>query len=281
MKKLTKDTTHVSLNLADAHNHQQKMIAIIAVLGLLGNVSGQIGVAILTAYLAFLGYVSVGSLTATGSLASDIFNSLGNFSNLLMQIKSVDPIFEKFDCLEERENTQKESLEIVASGIHLPQLSYAYGKKQVLENVNAEFHLGQKCTIVGPSGSGKTTLLNILNGKLIDYDGSIEFSGKELKELDGHLLREHILYLDQTPYIFEGSLLDNITLGETFTEEEIEKAVANSDLQSVITQLPNGLDTPVGEAGRSFSGGQKQRIALARGLVRARKSFCLMKEPVA
>lgn len=275
LKKLTKDTTHASLNLAEAHNYQQKMIAIIAVLGLLGNVSGQIGVAVLTAYLAFLGYVSVGSLTATGSLASDVFNSLGNFSNLLMQMKSVDPIIEKFDCLEENQKQETESIEKVESGLYLNNLGYAYGDKQVINQVNAQFKLGQKCAIVGPSGSGKTTLLNILNGKLVDYDGSVLFSGKELKHLDGDVLRKHVLYLDQIPYIFEGSILENITLGETFTKEEIEKALVESDLQSVVDQLPNGLDTPVGEAGRSFSGGQKQRIALARGLVRGKKIILL------
>jgi ABC-type bacteriocin/lantibiotic exporter with double-glycine peptidase domain len=228
-----------------------------------------------TAYLAFLQYVTVGSLVATGNLASNIFNSLGNFSNLLMQVKSVEPIFEKFDCLEEERKVEKESLKDVTTGIHLRELSYTYGEKKVLNNVQASFSLGQKCAIVGASGTGKTTLLNILNGKLLDYTGSVTVSGKELKELDGHALREHILYLDQTPYIFDGSVRDNITLGENFTDEEIAQAIIGSDLAQMIEQLPQGLDTPVGEAGRSFSGGQKQRIALARGLVRGKKIILL------
>ena len=141
----------------------------------------------------------------------------------------------------------------------------------MLDNINQAFDLGKKYAIVGTSGSGKTTLLNILNGKLTDYRGSVKFNGCELNSLSGDSLRESILYLDQQPYIFDGTIRDNITLDETFTEDEINHAIAKSALQDVIDLLPNGIDTSIGEGGRLLSGGQKQRIALARGLIRGKK----------
>jgi len=124
---------------------------------------------------------------------------------------------------------------------------------------------------VGPSGSGKSTFLNILNGKLIDYTGSAMFAGLELKAIAGKALREDILYIDQTPYLFTGTIRENITLGETFSEAAFADVIEASALKEMIEALPAGLDTAVGEAGRSLSGGQKQRIALARGLIRGKR----------
>lgn len=109
-----------------------------------------------------------------------------------------------------------------------------------------------------------------MNGKLTDYEGSISLSNQELKDISGRSLRENILYIDQTPYLFDGTIRYNITLGEDFTEEQLQQAIIDSNLEDLIVSLPDGLDTSVGEAGRSFSGGQRQRIALARGLIRGK-----------
>ena len=125
----------------------------------------------------------------------------------------------------------------------------------MLDNINQVFDLGKKYAIVGTSGSGKTTLLNILNGKLTDYRGSIKFNGYELNSISGDSLRKSILYLDQQPYIFDGTIRDNITLDESFTEDEINHAIAKSALQDVIDLLPNGIDTSIGGGGRLLSGG--------------------------
>lgn len=75
--------------------------------------------------------------------------------------------------------------------------------------------------------------------------------------------------------MFEGTIRYNITLGEEFTEEQLKQAIIDSDLENLIRNLPDGLDTPVGEAGRSLSGGQRQRIALARGLIRGKTCILL------
>lgn len=271
LHRITGSTRQASLSLADAKNKQAVVISNVTVLGIFGNIFGQISIITLTSYLAFQGIVAIGAFSATSNLGITIFNTLGNVSNQLARIRSVRPIFAKFEDIEEHVQNDTQALpDEIKEGICLDQLSYAYGDKKVLDNISYDFKLGNKYAIVGASGSGKSTLLNILNGKLIDYEGSARFGQVELQAISGKELRENILYIDQAPYLFSGTIRDNITLGEHFTEEEIQKVVEEAALEDIIEKLPAGLDTSVGEAGRLLSGGQRQRIALARGLIRGK-----------
>lgn len=270
LNKITRNMKSASLNLADAKTKQAHVIGKVAVLGAFGNVFGQLSVLILTGWLALRSIISLGALASTGGLASVIFNSIGNITQQIATIRSTKPIFEKFETISFDENQGAASLLDVQEGFSIQELSYSYGDKTVLEQLNFNFELKRKYAIVGSSGSGKTTLLNILNGKLTDYKGSITLSNQELKQLSGNNLRENILYIDQTPYLFHGTIRYNITLGEDFTEKQLQQAIIDSNLEDLILNLPDGLDTSVGEGGRSLSGGQRQRIALARGLIRGR-----------
>ena len=229
----------------------------------------------LTGYLAFLSLVTVGAFSATSNLAATIFNTVGNLSQQMATFRSVEPIFEKFNQIQSVPQKGNKKINQIDKGIVLQDVAYAYDDKHVFKNINQEFQLGKKYAIVGASGSGKTTLLNILNGKLTDYNGSILFNGHELKSLSGHDLRESILYLDQQPYLFDGTIRDNLTLDESFTDEEIETALKKSSLKEVVAKLPEGIDTSIGESGRLLSGGQRQRVTLARGLLRGKKIILL------
>ena len=275
LEKITKDMEEASLKLADVKNKQAKVIAKVALLGTFGNIVGQLSIMGLTGYLVSQSIVSVGSILATGELAGTIFNTVGNISQQIAAIRSVEPVFKKLETIEPSVEKSTEKIKIIDSGIVLDNLSYAYDDKLVLNNLDFSFQLGGKYAIVGASGSGKTTLLNILNGKLMDYDGSVQFAGKELSVLSGRELREHILYMDQIPYLFEGTVRENITLDEDFSNEQIQQALKASNLDEVVRNLPQGIDTDIGDAGRLLSGGQRQRVALARGLVRGKKIILL------
>lgn len=270
LKKITLDIKEASLKLANAKDHQARVTGKVAILGALGNVFGQLSTLALTGFLAFRSLLSVGSIASTGGLAGTIFNTVGNISQQIASIRSTQPIFDKFESISFDKNSGKDRLTELNDGFVLNNLGYAYGEKEILNDINYSFNLKDKYAIVGPSGSGKSTLLNILNGKLTDYTGSITLANKELKQISGKDLREHILYIDQVPYLFEGTIRYNITLGEEFSEVELKQAIIDSDLEELVRKLPEGLDTSVGEAGRSFSGGQRQRIALARGLIRGK-----------
>lgn len=270
LKKMTLDIKEASIKLAKAKDSQAKIVGKVAILGALGNVFGQLSVLVLTGFLAFRSLLSIGSMASTGGLASTIFNTVGNISQQISGIQSTQPIFDKFETIQKVDHKDKESLPEINKGFQMNHLDYAYGDKEILSNLHFDFALKNKYAVVGSSGSGKSTLLNILNGKLTDYEGSVKLSGKELKNISGRDLREQILYIDQVPYLFEGTIRYNITLGEDFTEQQLDLAIKNSDLQAFIDSLPEGMDTSVGEAGRSLSGGQRQRVALARGLIRGK-----------
>ena len=108
-----------------------------------------------------------------------------------------------------------------------------------------------------------------------DYSGTVSIFGNEIKDIEGYSLRQHILYLDQSPYIFDGTIRDNLTLGESFSAESIDLAIQNAGLVSTMESLPNGIDTTVSEAGDNLSGGEKQRLSIARGLLRNRHIILL------
>lgn len=275
LKRITSQIKEASIQLAQAKNHQALVVSKVAILGAFGNVFGQLSILVLTGFLAFQSLVSIGSIATTGNFASVIFNTVGNISQQIASVRATQPIFEKFQTIPVSAKEKQERELEATDGFQLKDVGYAYGEKRILSNVSFDFSLRRKYAIVGASGSGKTTLLNMLNGKLTDYDGSITFSGKELKDLSGNALRDHILYIDQTPYLFEGTIRENILLGETFTEEELQAAIRESDLDELIRNLPDGLGTHVGEAGRLLSGGQRQRLALARGLIRGKTCILL------
>ena len=271
LKNITTNTKAASLNLADAKNKQAIVVSNVTIAGIFGNIFGQISILTLTGFLAFQKIVPIGSFAATSNLGITIFNTLGNVSTQLAQIRSVQPIFDKFENIEAHTENNQHLIPSEIQGIKLSHLSYAYGDKQVLSDISYHFELGNKYAIVGSSGSGKSTLLNILIGKLIDYTGSATFSNLELNEINGKDLRNNILYIDQTPYLFSGTIRENITLGESFSNSAFNQVIKEAVLEDIIEKLPDGLDTDIGEAGRLLSGGQRQRIALARGLIRGKR----------
>lgn len=275
LSRITRRIEQGSKQVATATVHQHQQVTYSAILGASGNLFGQIGVWVLSAVLAFRQVISIGSISATEGLSFQIFNSVGNITNYWMEVRTVYPIFEKFASIEQTEQATYNAFVVSDTGIDLENLAYAYEDKVIFEELNYHFDQGHKYAIVGPSGSGKTTLLNILNGKLTDYSGSARLMDNELKTVDGYDIRQEVIYLDQTPYMFEGTIRDNITLNNDFSDDAIWIALTKAGLATAVKALDHQLDSNIGEAGRLLSGGQKQRLALARGLVHGKKIILL------
>ena len=160
----------------------------------------------------------------------------------------------------------KTSLDLEAKG-----LAFSYGEGQFsLGPVDFMIPEGWHIAIVGPSGSGKTTLLQLITGLRAPENGELTVSGIPVHALKRESWFREISYLTQHPYLFSGTLRDNIRMGASgdIRDSEILEAAKDAGLTTLIDRLPKGLDTPIGEAGRGLSGGERQRIALARAFLK-------------
>ena len=152
--------------------------------------------------------------------------------------------------------------------ITLQNLSFSYSQEiPVLQNINYCFEAGKKYAIVGNSGSGKSTLLELLQGGYTGYQGQILYDGRELRSFRPDSLYNLISVIQQNVFLFNSSILDNITMFRNFPEEKTALAVRRAGLESLLTA--RGADTPCGENGSSLSGGEWQRISIARCLLQS------------
>lgn len=236
------------------------------------NVLCQMLIMSLVGLLAIWGYTQAGSLAAGGNLCGMLNNALGSMAGLFLSFSSAKPFFEKITIHagEEAPPETGGAASPVKSAITVENLSFQYGERPILQDLSLKFQKGGKYALTGPSGCGKSTLLKLLLGWLPDYEGDILFDGKNAKDFTPEQLQKQMSYIEQNVFLFNSSIRDNITLGEDFTEEQMEKALRGSALISDLPAMPDGLDTIVGEEGGSLSGGQKQRVAIARALIHDR-----------
>ena len=146
---------------------------------------------------------------------------------------------------------------------------YADDDRKVLNNLNLKINPGETIALVGESGSGKTTIINMAIGFFRPTEGDMFIDGKNSKDLDLQSYRKHIAVVPQNTILFSGTIRDNITYGRTnVSDEEVMAAVEAANLRHVISKLPDGLNTSIGEHGDKLSGGQRQRISIARAIIR-------------
>ena len=153
------------------------------------------------------------------------------------------------------------------NAIEIDDLGFAFPDGGVvLDHFQATIHRGERIGVRGPSGSGKSTLFNLLLGFFPPTAGRISIDNKELtpsNRRQGHRLAG---YVPQEIFIIQGSLAENIALGRPLVREKIERVLEQVQLKDWASELPDGMDTPLGEYGSRLSGGQKQRIGIARAL---------------
>jgi len=139
----------------------------------------------------------------------------------------------------------------------------------VLNGLDLKVKKGETIAFVGESGAGKTTIMNLIIGFNRPTSGRLTIDGHDIETLDLHEYRTHISVVPQNTVLFSGSIRDNITYGSrNISEEKLMEAVRMARLEGVIENLPNGLDTSIGEHGSKLSGGQRQRISIARAIIR-------------
>ena len=247
-----------------------KKSAVNSFLGLM-SVAIQILSDVLIVFLAFQGKIMAAVLVGGSNLFAGVANGLSKFSNLRLSIAASKPYFDKITVHDDSKvNESLKSKFKIHNTIKLESVGFSYGEKPILKDSNLSFEIGKKYAITGPSGCGKSTLLKILLGWLPEYSGKVLLDGKDAREYTTEQLQEQMGYIEQNVFLFNTSIQENITLGETFTEEQLQKALHDSALIQDLQSMPDGLNTVVGEEGRNLSGGQKQRVAIARALIHNR-----------
>jgi len=221
------------------------------------------------------GKMSLGQLITYNTLLYYFTNPLENIINLqsklqtaqvansrLNEVYLVKSEFEEQKMLEDLSTIQGD---MTFKGIHY---KYDYGQ-DILSDINLTIKQGSKIALVGVSGSGKSTLAKMMVNFYDPSQGEIRLGDMNLNHIDKKSLRQHINYLPQQPYVFNGTILENLLLGakEGTTREDILRAVELAEIREDIERMPLNYQTELTSDGTGISGGQRQRIALARALL--------------
>ncbi|MBI6548765.1 SmdB family multidrug efflux ABC transporter permease/ATP-binding protein [Xenorhabdus lircayensis] len=214
-----------------------------------------IGVGVLYAFINYLGRLNepLIELTAQQSL-------------LQQAVVSGERVFELMDSPQQQYG---DDLQALASGrIDVENLNFAYrSDKLVLNDINLHVPLHGFVALVGHTGSGKSTLANLIMGYYPWQDGEIYLDGRPVSSLSHAVLRNGVAMVQQDPVVLAASLLDNIALGRDISEEKIWEVLEMVQLAEFVRNLPDGLNSVLGEQGNTLSAGQKQLLAMARVLV--------------
>lgn len=216
------------------------------------------------------GKISVPVLGAGVNVISQVYETFQRLISMRVDLVSARPYFQKIAEEESMQEQKLASLPAIQKDIQLHDLRFCYTDHPVLRGVSLDFKIGGKYVLVGKSGCGKSTLLKLLLGQLTGYQGEILFDGKEAAQYDRDSFYQQMAYIEQNVFLFHDTIRENITMGDVFTEAELEEALRKSALLGDLDHFADGLDTDVGENGSHLSGGQKQRVAIARALIHHR-----------
>lgn len=239
-------------------------------------------VAVIMAGIVFLaGFEGIVEAITVGTFVSFItalmltFSPLKRLTTVNAQIQTGIAAGESVFAILDREsepNQGTRTVERVTGDVRYENVSFAYGSRKgnVVRNVDLHIAPGEVVALVGRSGSGKTTLANLLARFYEPAEGRILLDGIDIRELDLRNLREQISYVGQNVTLFNDTVANNIAFGRAgrSTVPEIRDAAEAAQAMEFIRELPEGLDTEIGDDGVMLSGGQRQRIAIARALLK-------------
>lgn len=234
------------------------------------NLSVQLAIFAFVGFLAMSGNITIGLLVIIvafyGELISKINYVSNNYLDSQNRVSYIQRIYDFLQSPTENDRKGENELAITEGNISFENISFTYNKSNmVLDKFNLNISSGGRFALVGKSGCGKTTIAYMLIGFYHPQQGEIIIDGQKLSECSLKSIRQNIGLIAQDVLIFDGTIKENILLGnKSATDEEIGYACIQSGLRDFIETLSNGVDTIIGTQGIGLSGGQKQRIAIAR-----------------
>lgn len=222
--------------------------------------------------------IAFGTLSTFILFAQRLFNPLRQFAEKFTAIQAgftaieriSDILNQPIEIRDPQENRKRLNIDSTRRGeIRFENVSFGYKPNEyVLKNVNFTIEPGEKIAIVGPTGAGKSSVIRLLCRLYETTEGRVLVDGIDVRHLPQAELRRHVGVILQDGFVFSGNVKSNISLGENYSFDQIQKAAEHTKVNRFIEQLPQGYDTKLRERGTNLSGGQKQLLAFARVAIR-------------
>lgn len=230
------------------------------------------GVVLAAALLTLAGSMAVPTLLLMAIFSFMIFKQIETVNNAAHVLELIDVTLDKLGELETAEFIDKDGVDrpLPAYDIRFEDVTFAYDRQPVLQNVSFTIPAGTTTAIVGPSGSGKSTICSLIARFYDVNQGRVLIGGVDIKTMTCDSLLAHISMVFQQVYLFHDTVLNNIRFGQpAATMDEVVAAARKACCHDFISKLPNGYETVIGDGGSTLSGGEKQRISIARAILKA------------
>ena len=223
-------------------------------------------------WLYFEGALAPSELAMCVILALSIVDPITRFTSFVNEMKSMEyAVSDTREFLDLPELAEPDGrAETSGASIALDHVSFSYdGGNEVIHDVSLRMPQGSFCALVGPSGSGKSTLARLIARHWDVQGGSVSVGGVDVRKMPLDQLSELVSFVAQDNYLFDATIRENIRLGRPqATDEEGAAAARAACCEEFVKRLPQGIDTPAGEAGGALSGGERQRISIARAILK-------------
>ena len=221
-------------------------------------------------YLTIHGQISISQLLLAVMLSMSMVTSFAKIEVFMESIRemkfnidSIEGLLHMRELPEPKVRAEIKSHEVELENVHFSYTGKA--EEEVLHGISLSMPQGSYTALVGPSGGGKSTVAKLISRFWDVTDGRITIGGVNIKDIPLEQLSEMVSFVTQDNFLFRCSIMENIRLGNpAATDEEVKEAARKACCEEFIQKLPQGYDTPAGEAGKRLSGGEKQRIAIAR-----------------
>lgn len=248
-----------------------------------------LSIAVIAVYLGFNllnGKITLFPALVILILAPEYFLPIRNFSGDFHATLNGKNAFHRINELIKAPKEPVEELQLSQwsqdDQLTIKDMNFKYEKGSKIGPISLNIHGYEKVGVIGMSGSGKSTLINLLSGFLTPKNGEITIQKQDAKTLNIPDWHKQLIYIPQNPYVFTASLRDNVAFyTPKASDDEIKQAIHVVGLDDLVKELPDGLDTIIGQGKRVLSGGQAQRIALARAFLDQQRKVMIFDEPTA